>query len=110
MVYGGGEFGALVWGDAIGKVVVQTIVHIVLAVVGLVAIGIALWLSLWIIGIFLLVGGGLVLFYTARQFLIDKGILNPTPGVPMDSSDGGEVNVTVIETTYTKTDTKADNT
>jgi hypothetical protein len=62
-----------------------------------VAIGVALWLSITLFGLMLLVGGGVVLFFAVRQFLIDKGILNPTPGV---APHVPEESITVIEGTF----------
>ena len=74
----------------------------------IVAIGFALWISITLIGFFLLAGGALILFYVVRQFLLDKGILNPTPGVPMDASAAMRHNetITVIETEFTRVDEK----
>lgn len=57
------------------------------------AIGVAIWLSITVFAVLLVVGGVAVLGVAAKQFLIAKGILNPTPGVPRATDDP----VTVIE-------------
>jgi hypothetical protein len=77
--------------------------RIIFLVGTVVAIGIALWLSLALFGIFLVVGGFAVIGLAVRQLLIEKGILNPRPGVPMDEP-GPEI--TVIETEYKEIDEK----
>jgi hypothetical protein len=72
------------------------------------AIGFALWISITLIGFFLLAGGALILFYAIRQFLLNKGILNPNPGVPMDESAASphSEKITVIDTEFTRVDEK----
>ncbi len=57
-------------------------------------LGIALWASVTIVAILMIVGGIAILVYAARQFLTSKGILNPRPGVPMEESPA---DITVIE-------------
>ncbi len=47
-----------------------------------VAIGIALWLSVTLFFVILMIGAVIGALLFARQFLLEKGILNPTPGVP----------------------------
>ena len=48
-----------------------------------VAIGLALWLSISLFLVILIAGAGLGAFLYLRGWLVGKGILNPTPGVPM---------------------------
>lgn len=68
----------------------QRLLYMVGAVI---AIGVALWLSITIFAFLLIAGGLAVLFVAARQFLTAKGILNPRPGVPFEP----EENITVID-------------
>jgi len=78
----------------------QPIIRIFFTIGAVLAIGVALWFSITILGFLLIVGGGMVLVLALRQFLLEKGILNPTPGVPiMEPHDSP--NVTVIETQFT---------
>lgn len=65
----------------------------------LVGIGIALWVSLWLLVILFAVAVLVVIFSHARDFLTEQGILNPTPGVPPEEQ---VPNITVIEGDYTK--------
>ena len=50
-----------------------------------IAIGVALWLSITLLAVLLVAGGIAVLYFASRRFLVAKGILNPTPGVPVDA-------------------------
>lgn len=59
-----------------------------------VAIGVAIFAGITIFAFLLMAGGVAVLAVAGRQFLIEKGILNPRPGVPMDEP---EESVTIIE-------------
>lgn len=62
----------------------QLLSRLFFLVCSVVAIGVALWLSLTIAGVLIICGGLVMLFLAGRQFLMSKGILNPTPGVPME--------------------------
>lgn len=59
------------------------------------AIGVAIWVSITLFAFLLVIGGVAVLYVAARRFLTEKGILNPTPGVPMD--EAGPVDITIID-------------
>ena len=85
----------------------NTITRLFFIVGSILAIGFALWISITVMGFFLLAGGALIIFYAARQFLLDKGILNPTPGVPMDESASHvHEKITVIDTEFTHVEEK----
>ena len=60
-----------------------------------IAIGVALWISITVFAFLLIAGGIAVLFVAARQFLVNKGILNPRPGMPIDHA--AEETITVID-------------
>jgi len=80
----------------------ETIIRLFFFTLGLLAIGLLLWLSLTIIGVLLLVGGACMLFYVVRNFLLKKNILNPNPGVPMEPPAAEKI--TVIEASFTRVD------
>lgn len=80
--------------------------NILTTIAVIVGIGVAIWLSAMLfIGLaaIAVVGYGL---YFARGFLIDKGILNPTPGIAPDSADQPE-RITIIEGDFTRVDEPA---
>lgn len=81
----------------------QIFMRLVMMIVVLCAVGMALWLSMTLIGVALLAGAVLVVFYAARQFLLDRGILNRTPGVSVPPGEA-DASVTIIETSYTTLD------
>ena len=63
---------------------------------------IGLGLAVWILGILFvglavigIIGYGI---YFARDFLTEKGILNPTPGVPLEQPE----QITIIEGDFTR--------
>ena len=49
---------------------------------GAVAIGFVLWLSLWLFIVLFFVGSAAVAIVALRNFLLQKDILNPRPGIP----------------------------
>jgi hypothetical protein len=65
----------------------------------LLGIGIALWVSLWLLVILFAIGLIAVIWSHLRGYLLRKGILNPTPGIPPSPP---EANATVIEGNYTR--------
>lgn len=74
--------------------------------VSLLFIAFMLWVGFWfVLGVFaiatLIIGWGQI-----RDYLIEKGILNPVPGVPSDSIIIEEES-TIIEGDYKRVDDKA---
>lgn len=70
----------------------------------IVGIGIAIWLSaILFVGLaaIAVIGYGI---YFARDFLTDKGILNPTPGVGQDEPE----QITIIEGDFTHVEDKVE--
>lgn len=49
-----------------------------------IGIGLALWISFWVLLVLFGLGVVMILWTHLRDFLLAKGILNPTPGVPPD--------------------------
>ncbi len=62
----------------------------------LIGIGIALWVSLWLLVFLFAVGIIAVIWSHLRGYLLAKGILNPTPGIPPQPGD-----TTIIEGSFT---------
>ena len=58
--------------------------------------GVVLWFSFTLIAILFVIGFMAACWFWLRAYLVDKDILNPTPGVPMESS----AHHTVIEVDY----------
>lgn len=81
----------------------NTVIRILFTLGGLLVMGLILWFSITLLGVLIIGGGLLVLFFALRQFLLEKGILNPTPGTPMTPPEGN-VKVTIIETEFTRVD------
>lgn len=48
----------------------------------LLGIGLALWVSFWVLIVLLVLAMLAVVWSHLRDYLLAKGILNPTPGVP----------------------------
>lgn len=72
----------------------QTLQRVLFIVGALIAIGVAVWLSVTIFAVLLVAGVLTVVFMAGRRFLVDKGILNPRPGTPMEQATS---EVTIIE-------------
>jgi hypothetical protein len=70
----------------------------------LLGIGVALWVSLWLLVILFAVGLLAVVFSHTKHFLAEKGILNPTPGMPHEEIITPQV--TVIEGDYQRVDSE----
>jgi len=73
----------------------------------LIGIGIALWVSLWLLVFFFSIGVIAVVWSSLRDYLLAKGILNPTPGVP--PKPGDDVEVTIVEGSFTRVETRSAN-
>jgi hypothetical protein len=71
----------------------------------LLGIGIALWVSFWLLLVLFCVGAVMVIGSHLRDYLLKKGILNPTPGVP--PAPPGEENAPVIDGDFTRIESKA---
>ncbi|MES2983776.1 MAG: hypothetical protein V4735_01145 [Pseudomonadota bacterium] len=70
----------------------------------LLGIGVALWISFWLLLVLFCVGLGMVIWTHVKSFLLAKGILNPTPGVRMQPP--GEAEATLIEGDFQRVDEK----
>lgn len=72
-------------------------------------IALALWIGFWLLlGLFAL-GVAMVLWSHLRAFLLAKGILNPTPGVPPVFGDAAaEAKAPLIEGDFTRVDESSD--
>lgn len=67
-------------------------------------IAIALWVSVWLLVLIFVLSVGSIIYRHARDFLVARGILNPTPGVPPE--EASPVNeITVIEGDFTHVET-----
>lgn len=66
----------------------------------LIAIGVVLWLSFWLLLFLLAAAAGWWVLTRLQSFLLKKGILNPTPGVTPDE----EVVVTIVEGDFKRID------
>lgn len=62
----------------------QRVIGSLLVIVTLLA---AVWLSVFVFLGILIVGAVGWLFFAGRRFLMEKGILNPTPGVPLEEHE-----------------------
>lgn len=71
---------------------------IVAGVIFVIWMSAVLFIGLAVIGV---IGYGL---YYARDFLIDKGILNPQVGIPPEESDAAPTNSPVIEGDFVRID------
>ena len=66
----------------------------------IIGLGLAVWISaILFIGIAAIAAVGYGLYF-ARGFLMEKGILNPTPGVVQDAPE----QITIIEGDFTRVD------
>jgi len=70
----------------------------------LLGVGVALWVSFWLLLFLFGVGVAAVLWTHTRDYLLRKGILNPTPGVPPQEGETSE-NIT-IEGSYKRVDSE----
>lgn len=68
-------------------------------------VGLALWVSLWLVVIFFVIGVAAVVWTHLKDYLLRKGILNPKPGVPLDE-EAPEAPITVIEGDYKRVDSE----
>ena len=69
----------------------------------LLGIGIALWVSVWLLVILFTVGVVVVIWSHLRDFLTKKGILNEKFGVPPEGAEVHE-QVTIVEGEFTHVD------
>ena len=69
----------------------------------LLGMGVALWVSFWLLLFLFCVGVAAVLWAHLRDYLLTKGILNPTPGVPLNEEDS-DPSVTTIEGDFKRVD------
>ena len=67
----------------------------------LIGVVIALWVSVWVLLALFIGMTGYVLFVSLRDYLVDKGILNPTPGVPI-ARDDEERHITIVDADFTR--------
>ncbi len=72
----------------------------------LVGIVFVLWIGLWLFVALFALGAVMMLWGHLHAYLLRKGILNPTPGVPMDEEV--KTTTTVIEGDFIRVDTKDD--
>ena len=63
---------------------------------------VALYVGFWLLVIFAVVGLVAVAWTHLKTFLIVKGILNPTPGIPPEPT--GYENVTIVDADFTRVD------
>lgn len=78
---------------------------------GLLFVGliVALWIGFWLLLALFVIGVAMVLWTHLRAYLLAKGILNPTPGVPpSDVIREAETTTTttLIEGDFTRVETK----
>ena len=69
----------------------------------LMGMGLAIWVSFWLLLFLFAVGVVAVLWTHLRVYLLAKGILNPTPGVPPEAPTE---NVTTIEGDFKRVDSE----
>ena len=69
-----------------------------------IGIAVALWLSVWVLLAVFAIGVVLVVWSHVKEFLLSKGILNPTPGVRRDGSQ--QALPPVIEAEFTRVDSE----
>lgn len=65
-------------------------------------IAFAIWVGVWVMLALVVVGVLLALWSRIRSYLVEKGILNPIPGVPMEPPS----DVTVIEGEFIELESK----
>lgn len=74
----------------------------------LLGLGLAVWVSFWLL-LFLFGAGAILMFWTyIKAYLLSKGILNPTPGVPPAQGETivHSEHVTVIDTDFKRVDSE----
>jgi len=75
------------------------LVYFFLVVIG---IAVALWIGFWLFLILFALGAAVLAWNYLRAYLLAKGILNPTPGVPPGEETTVETaTITVIEGDFT---------
>lgn len=74
-----------------------------------VGIGIAIYISFWILLVMFAIGIIAVIWVHLRDFLLEKGILNPVPGVPngIIIEQEPETTVTLIDGDFTRVEDEA---
>jgi hypothetical protein len=72
----------------------------------LVGIAVALWVSVWVLVFLFAVGLVIVIWSSLRSYLVEKGILNPLPGVPQQPME--DVDVTIVEGSFTRVEDKSE--
>ena len=70
----------------------------------LIGIGLALWLSVWIIAILFVIGVTMVLWSHVQRFLIQKGMMAP-PATPVHE----ETHITIVEGEFERVNETAKN-
>lgn len=75
----------------------ELLLRIMSLAVGAFILGIALWFSLTLFAILFFFGIGIAVLFWLRAYLLEKEILNPTPGTHVEVH---EEHVTVIEGDY----------
>lgn len=64
-----------------------------------IGVAVALWVSFWLLLVLFSLGVMAVMWARLRNFLLNKGIINPSPGVPLtDADDVTESDTTIITT------------
>ena len=73
-----------------------------------IGIAFAVWVSFWVLLVIFGLGILAVIWSHLRDFLLEKGVLNPTPGIPPSDADGegSAPPPTVIEGDYTRVDSE----
>lgn len=71
-----------------------------------IGIALAVWIGIWILLALFALGLVMVIWSHLRDYLLRKGILNPTPGVPPSGVIIEETTTTVIDADYTRVDEK----
>lgn len=74
-------------------------------IVLIVGVAFAIYVSLWVLLAMFCIGVLAVVWVHLRDFLLEKGILNPTPGVPSGiiiDQEPGEKPVTLIDAEFTR--------
>ncbi len=70
----------------------------------LLGIAVALWISVWVLAFFLIIGVMGVLWSHLREFLVEQGILNPKyRHAPIDEAQDAP-SVTIVDADFTRVD------
>jgi hypothetical protein len=72
----------------------------------LLGMGIALWVSFWLLLFLFAVGVAAVVWTHLRDYLLAKGILNPRPGVPPEEPSSTSKPTTTIEGDFKRVDSE----